>query len=248
VHIHLYSPSNNTIYHNNFIGNAFQASTDGSPNTWDNGYPSGGNYWSDYNGTDLHSGPCQNVTGSDGIGDTPYAIGANNMDDYPLMGVFSDFNVARGVDVQVVSNSTVSDFQFNGTAILFNVSGMNDTTGFCNVCVPTTLLNGTLTVLVNGTQVQYNLLPISNSTNSYLHFTYNHSTEHVIIMPEFPSLLLPLPLFFMATLLAVIVYKRKHASLLNRGQFHTHPLGSRAHPLDRAPSGDVPKSIVTSDF
>ncbi len=54
-------------------------------NAWDIGYPSGGNYWSDYNGSDLLSGPYQNETGGDGIGDTPYVIDVNNMDKYPLM-------------------------------------------------------------------------------------------------------------------------------------------------------------------
>jgi hypothetical protein len=54
-------------------------------NTWDNGYPSGGNYWSDYNGTDSFSGPYQNLPGSDFIGDTPYVINSNNTDHYPLM-------------------------------------------------------------------------------------------------------------------------------------------------------------------
>jgi len=52
---------------------------------WDNGYPSGGNYWSDYNGTDLYCGPHQNETGSDGIGDKPYMIDGNNTDRYPLI-------------------------------------------------------------------------------------------------------------------------------------------------------------------
>jgi nitrous oxidase accessory protein NosD len=52
-------------------------------NTWDNGYPSGGNYWSDYNGTDFYSGIYQNATGSDGIGDTPYTMNANNQDRFP---------------------------------------------------------------------------------------------------------------------------------------------------------------------
>jgi parallel beta-helix repeat protein len=76
---------NNIIYNNNILNHSKRFFSDGSPNTWDNGYPSGGNYWSDYNGTDLYSGPCQNETGSDGIGDTPYFIDANNQDNYPLM-------------------------------------------------------------------------------------------------------------------------------------------------------------------
>ena len=58
-------------------------------NTWDNGYPSGGNYWSDYTGNDSFSGPNQDLPGSDGIGDTPYNITGytpNDQDRYPLTG------------------------------------------------------------------------------------------------------------------------------------------------------------------
>jgi parallel beta-helix repeat protein len=167
-------------------------------NYWDNGAE--GNYWSEYNGT-----------GSDGIGNTPYIIDANNTDNHPLLGTFSDFSVGASVDVQVVSNSTVSDFQFNGTAIFFNVSGANGTTGFCNVCVPTSLLNGTLTVFVNGTQVQYSLLPSSNSSNSYLYFTYGHSTEQVIILPEFSDYSLIIAMFMLPTLLTITIRKKKHS-------------------------------------
>jgi parallel beta-helix repeat protein len=54
-------------------------------NVWDNGYPSGGNYWSDYAGIDLYRGPYQNETGSDGIGDTPYLIDVDNQDNYPII-------------------------------------------------------------------------------------------------------------------------------------------------------------------
>jgi len=59
--------------------------TSGYANIWDDGYPSGGNYWSDYTGADLCNGPYQNETGSDGIGDSPYIIDENNTDSYPLM-------------------------------------------------------------------------------------------------------------------------------------------------------------------
>jgi parallel beta-helix repeat protein len=76
----------NKIYHNDFINNE-QQSLLSSPfrNILDDGYPSGGNYWSDYGGVDLKSGPFQNETGSDGIGDMPYIINGKNTDNYPLM-------------------------------------------------------------------------------------------------------------------------------------------------------------------
>jgi len=76
----------NKIYHNDFINNEQQSLlTSSFRNTWDDGYPSGGNYWIDYGGVDLNSGPFQNETGSDGIGDTPYIINGKNTDNYPLM-------------------------------------------------------------------------------------------------------------------------------------------------------------------
>jgi parallel beta-helix repeat protein len=84
--VYLFASSGNSIFHNNFANNTVQAYTYGSSaNMWDDGYPSGGNYWSDYSGIDLYEGPYQNVTGSDGIGDTPYIINGYNQDNYPLM-------------------------------------------------------------------------------------------------------------------------------------------------------------------
>jgi len=61
------------------------ASLGGSIDAWDDGYPSGGNYWSDYTGVDLFTGSGQNETSSDGIGDVPYEIDENNQDHYPFM-------------------------------------------------------------------------------------------------------------------------------------------------------------------
>lgn len=76
---------NNTIFHNNIITNTWQARDDRDTNQWDNGYPSGGNYWSNYTGVDLFSGPNYSVPGSDGFGDTPFIIDADSRDRYPLM-------------------------------------------------------------------------------------------------------------------------------------------------------------------
>lgn len=79
------SAGNNSIYHNKFISNMINAVDLSNSNHWDNGYPSGGNYWSNYIGTDDLSGPDQNELGSDGIGDTPYIIGFFSQDRYPFM-------------------------------------------------------------------------------------------------------------------------------------------------------------------
>jgi len=90
----------NTIYHNSFIDNNLQVEFDPlfdplwdpGKNTFDSGYPSGGNYWSDYDGVDVEKGPDQSQPGSDGIGDTPYIrahhtslIDSDIRDRYPLM-------------------------------------------------------------------------------------------------------------------------------------------------------------------
>ena len=77
--------SNNRFYHNNLVDNTQQVDNFESTSIWDDGYPSGGNYWSNYGGTDSYHGPFQNMTGGDGIGDAPYVIDTNNTDHYPLM-------------------------------------------------------------------------------------------------------------------------------------------------------------------
>ena len=81
--IEFFYSSNNRIYHNTFINNTCTSWE--SINEWDNGYPSGGNYWSDAEFLDEFSGPGQNQPGSDGICDKPYVIDEDNIDHYPLM-------------------------------------------------------------------------------------------------------------------------------------------------------------------
>lgn len=84
-------PDNNRIYHNNIIDSIQQAHEDKNTNQWDDGYPSGGNYWSDYVGVDAFSGPNQDIPGGDSIGDTPYVIDFNSEDRYPLMNLSGTF-------------------------------------------------------------------------------------------------------------------------------------------------------------
>jgi parallel beta-helix repeat protein len=127
----MYVTSNNTFHHNNFInitGCMFSYFLE-SVNVWDDGYPSGGNYWSDYVGVDLKRGPNQDQPGSDGIGDTPYHVRYDNMDRYPLMKPWSPtikFDPLRdsfgfvnrgfggfGLDENVISFLDVAEFIIN---------------------------------------------------------------------------------------------------------------------------------------
>jgi len=81
--------SNNQIYHNRIRNNTDQVDTDQSVNVWDNDFPSGGNYWSDYTDADKYS----NATEIDasGLWNTPYVIETGNKDNYPLIPEFSSF-------------------------------------------------------------------------------------------------------------------------------------------------------------
>jgi parallel beta-helix repeat protein len=80
------------IHHNNFLNNTRHAQVGDNVAQFDDGYPSGGNYWSDYSGFDKCSGPNQDICPDpDGIGDTPYDVPhavtgvPTDWDFYPLM-------------------------------------------------------------------------------------------------------------------------------------------------------------------
>ena len=78
----LVNSSSNLFHHNCFIDNGVQISSrsEDEPNFFDNGAE--GNYWSNYNGTDIDG---------DGTGDTPYIIDENNQDNHPLMNKIPEF-------------------------------------------------------------------------------------------------------------------------------------------------------------
>lgn len=79
------SSSSNMVCHNNFVNNTQQVDSFNTTNVWDYGYPFGGNYWSDYAGTDAND---------DSIGDTHYIIDSNNIDHYPLINPFSTISAS----------------------------------------------------------------------------------------------------------------------------------------------------------
>jgi len=137
------SSSNNKIYHNNFVNNTNQAYAN-SMNVWDDGYPSGGNYWSDYAGVDLFSGPFQNETDSDGIGDTPYVIDENNVDRYPLMTPWTIAPPSAVINATVNINPKTLNLRSKGkwiTAYIglpegYDVAGINFSSIMLNDTIP----------------------------------------------------------------------------------------------------------------
>jgi len=86
--IRLENCSNNKFYHNYFVNNTSQAHVELSGiNIWDDGYTSGGNYWSDYQ----EKYPDAEEKDGSGIWDTPYVIDELNQDNYPIVPELSSF-------------------------------------------------------------------------------------------------------------------------------------------------------------
>jgi len=210
--IYLDTSYDSRIYHNNLINNDVQWYFYSSINTWSAGYPYGGNFWSDYNGTDLSSGHYQNETGSDGIGDTPYLMPCCNEDNYPLMGLFHSFDNTLRKPVKVISNSSVTGFEHEPTGtIRFHVSNMteNQTHGFCRVTMPYDVLSPPFNVKVNGANPTYvNTTLHDDGTHRWIYFEYEHSTREIVIITEFPSLFI-LQVFMVVTLMAAVARIRK---------------------------------------
>ncbi len=164
------SSINSAIYHNNFINNTSQVSSYASTNVWDDGYPSGGNHWSDYAGVDEKSGLNQNQLGSDGIGDTPYVVDVDNRDNYPLMKPYPWNPHDIGVTSTKASKTLVGQgyglsidatmFNYGDSTETFNITAYANTTEIWALCalVEITLTSRnstTLTFTWNTTDFSY---------------------------------------------------------------------------------------------
>ena len=204
---------NNKFYHNNIEGDSplvyLEVAT--NPNLWDNGSTEGGNYWSDYIGTDGNG---------DGIGDTPYNMSPSNIDNYPFISQIG--TVTRSYNpfsqqLSISSNSIVQAFAFDtGTKqISFSVTGTEGSTGFCDIVFPSELLSGTITVYKDDAllTIGQNYTQSFNGTHYILHITYLHSTHTLEIVgteviPEFQPLAI-LALFTVLTIAIVFLKQKK---------------------------------------
>jgi len=182
--------SGNKIYHNNFIDSrvAFYGNT--LFNEWDDGYPSGGNYWSYYTGLDLYHGLSQDIPGGDGIGDSPYALVSNNIgsriDHYPLMNSWTPIETVvkvGGTDepVTILSNTTIGQIVATKNSFKFTSSGLTGQNGYINLVFP----------MVNTSNISVSIdhkkpaipFPIitTNGTCYFIYFEFALSTHIVTI-------------------------------------------------------------------
>lgn len=192
----------NRIYRNNFIDNDCNAYVnEETESIWNSSFPFIGNYWSNYNGTDADQ---------DGIGDEPYIINKNNVDNYPLMGMFSRFNASFGYFIDVISNSTINDFRYyehNSTIVIHASSITADQAyGFCRLTIPHGLMPPPYNITVNGNLVKYKTV-FENETLSVVYFSYKCPRLKMGIPPEF--LLAFLSLILISIVLVILVVKKK---------------------------------------
>jgi len=222
--IYLPESAGNNIYHNNFVNNTVQADvvTPNYNNTWDNGYPSGGNYWSEYTDVDNNSGPYQNITGTpDGIWDNPYIINENNTDRYPFANLCDDTPPTIGIPSRTPSGDILPNQE---VTVMVNVT--DNLTGVRNITLYYTIDDG---LHWNGTEMLKNpsteLYEANIPGQEYgkivrfkieaFDYAGNNQTRDGVetyciyqIVPEFlsPTILLA---FTMTILLLAIVFRKK---------------------------------------
>jgi len=119
--------------------------------------------------------------------------------------------------VNVDSSSVILGFAFNQSErrISLYVSGSTGTSGFCDVTIPNDLLWGSFSLNLDGFPLveDVDYTQSHNSTYSNFHITYSDSAHMIEIVgsdaiPEFQSWII-LPTFMVATLAAVILYRKK---------------------------------------
>ena len=186
------------IYCNNFIGNLMDVIIKGAKNTsWS--YMRLGNYWDRYMGED---------NDYDGIGDTPYTLEGQN-DTCPLMGPYRPFKLLDGKIIGVISNSTVTEFNYtdDDKKIALKVAGQSGSRGFCLIKIPDVIQDSCLNVTVNGkAPLKVNVNDEGNFTLLYILYLHELDENRIeIIIPEHSLCLI---IFLAASTLPVVLRKR----------------------------------------
>ncbi|MFQ5999686.1 MAG: hypothetical protein ACE5J6_02795 [Candidatus Bathyarchaeia archaeon] len=171
--------------------------------------------WPEVNGTDPDFWPAE--PGVSGNLTSPMEWGTLILGTRRLPAVFHiDWN-GYAFNVTIISNSTISDFNFSHSdmQISFNVTGLVGKAGYCNVSIPKKLLWGEFSVYKDGIPLEkgVNYTQTYNGTHYIFYITYTHTTHTIEIrgtevIPEFPSAII-LPLLMIATMVSVILRRRR---------------------------------------
>jgi parallel beta-helix repeat protein len=180
--VYMFNSTGNKIHHNNFVNNTQNVNVfDVSGNVWDDGYPSGGNFWSNYTGVDVKWGANQDQLGSDGIGDIPYIIDSENKDRYPIM------TPSRFHDLTIENVTLPSSEVYEGWVFPINVTVKNNG-GYVETFNVTADYNGTyletriVSNLTSGASVLITLT--WNTSGLPLYSVYDFKAEVSVISGE----------------------------------------------------------------
>ena len=206
------------VCHNDFVDNTQQVLDMSGSCILDNGYPSGGNYWSDHLAADAKSGPQQNETGSDGILDEMCPLG----DRYPWAFPITSLTFFDGAcEVRVSTNTTLASGGFNQSSktLSLAVFADGDTCAF-RVAVPKNMLycdnigDWVVKASENGGSPQtLERLAQDDDKYTYLYFVFNGTADAVVqivgtvALPELNLMMLAVLLAFSA--FSVVVLRKR---------------------------------------
>jgi len=220
-----FSNDNNKFYHNNFINNTNQIDNrleDRTVNVWDNGYPSGGNYWSNYR--DKY--PNATEIDDSGIWNTPYVIDENNQDNYPLMNPYAlevviVDNIPPEISVPIQEPSENIEAYQNVTVTVIVIdygTGVQNVTLWYAINNDTTWIPLNMTEISTGTYqatipgyekdqwIQYKIIAFDNNANQAMNDNHGYCYIYDVI-PEFlPLLVLSMSI---ATTLCTVAFRRR---------------------------------------
>jgi len=182
----------------------------GDNNTYALNASTGAKIWSYQAGSDMFSSPAL----VDGVLYAPSRDGKI----YAFSGSQETFNAVwqtQNYPVNIVSNSSLSNFQFNQPAkqISIDVTGPRGMSSYCNTTIPKNLMTGPWNVQIDGSNVTATISETGSYT--FIQVQYLHSSTHTItitgtgVVAEFPTAIVA-PLLLASTLLAVMLAKTWH--------------------------------------
>lgn len=188
--------TNNRIYHNNFMLTDIVTSIAGSNNTWDNGFPNGGNYWSNYQS---HN-PNPKKINSTGIYDVAYVIDDQNIDHYPIAEIYT------AKSPEIIFLSTSGNYNVSSVPIVFTVDQPAIWMGYS--------LDGMQNVTLSGNQTLIDLANGKHTVTVYANDSFGNmgsaEFEFTVSVPLSPVLVgggVTIVLLAVAVL-AGVVYRR----------------------------------------